>query len=196
MRAAQLTSLCRLWRSSRQSAGPSSRAPVPPPAPVALTSAVPAPTDILTAPASGAPPPAPTDMPTGPASGAPAPARAQVLLVGDDRRFRAVASTLLSRRGHAVTVGDHDDDVVDLAVRARADVVVIDAGASLTTAARQAARLEALRPRVTIFTVGEEPGEGLAALPVLLKWSCFDEVLAAVDRCMPPLAIGAGDGLR
>ena len=188
MRAAQLTSLCRLWRLPRQSAGPSSPASVRP-APAALTTAGP------TAPIPV--PPAPREAPPGgPVSGVPAPGRAQVLLVGNDRRFRAVASTLLSRRGHAVTVGGPDDDVVDLAVRARADVVLIDAGASLTAAARQAARLDALRPRVTVFTVGEESGEGLATLPVLFKWSCLHQVMDAIDRRRMPVTIGAGDALR
>jgi hypothetical protein len=161
MRAAQLTSLCRLWRSRRAPDGPSTFA-------------------------SAAPAPAPAPAPAAP--------RAQVLLVGNDRRFRAVAATLLARRGYAVTVGD-DDDVVAMAVRSRADVVVIDAGTSLTAAARKAARLDALRPRVTVLTVGDETGEGLTALPVLFKWSCFDEVLAVIDRCTEVAPIGAGDVL-
>ncbi|MGA2012976.1 MAG: hypothetical protein ABSH51_20890 [Solirubrobacteraceae bacterium] len=107
---------------------------------------------------------------------------ARVLLFAGDRRFRAVAATLLAQRGYAVAVGGRDDDIVELARRVRADVVVIDASRSLTVAARQAARLDSLRPRVGVVTVGGESDSGLAALPVLAKWSSFDDLFAAIDR--------------
>jgi hypothetical protein len=61
-------------------------------------------------------------------------------------------------------------------------VVVIDGGASQAAAARQAARLQALRPPVRVITVS---GEGDSALPVLSKWSSFDAVLTAIEAHLP-----------
>jgi ActR/RegA family two-component response regulator len=108
--------------------------------------------------------------------------RARVLLVGSDRRFRAVAATLLARRGYPVSVGSRDGDIVELARASRAEVVVIDASASLGAAARQAARLDSVRPRVGVVTVSGVAESGHATRPVLSKWSSFDAVLAAIDR--------------
>jgi CheY-like chemotaxis protein len=116
---------------------------------------------------------------------------ARVVLIGDDRRFRAVAATLLSQRGYTVAVGGTADDVLALALRERADVVVIDATASLTTAARQAARLDWLRPRVGVVLVSAESQQGLAALPLVPKWGSFDDVFAAIDRARPLAAPAA-----
>jgi CheY-like chemotaxis protein len=106
----------------------------------------------------------------------------RVLVVANDRRFRAVAATLLSQRGYTVSVGGHGEDVIDLAIRERADVVVLDASASLTAAAREAARLGSLRPRVAVVAVAADPGDGLAALPVHAKWGSIDELLRAIRQ--------------
>jgi DNA-binding NtrC family response regulator len=108
--------------------------------------------------------------------------RARVLLVAHDRRYRAVTATLLSQRGYTVTASGREDDVVELAVRERADVVVIDATSSLTAAARQAARLDSLRPRVGVVAVAANSSTGLTALPVLPKWASFDQLSAAIER--------------
>lgn len=110
------------------------------------------------------------------------PGRSRVLVVAGDRRFRAVTTTLLAQRGYPVAVAGQDQDIVELAVRERADVVVIDAGPSLTATACQAARLDALAPRVGVVAVGPEADAGLAALPVLDKWGSVDELFAAIDR--------------
>jgi CheY-like chemotaxis protein len=109
-------------------------------------------------------------------------APARVLLVAQDRRFRAVAATLLSQRGYTVLVCRRGDDVVDLAVREAVDVVLLDATTSLTAAAREAARLESLYPPVGIVAVSEETQPGLVAFPVLPKWTAFDDVFGAIDR--------------
>jgi CheY-like chemotaxis protein len=110
------------------------------------------------------------------------PAPGRVLLVTTDRRFRALASTLLSQRGFAVIVSRGSEDVTELAERERADVVLLDATASLTAVARQSARLGSLPTPVGVIAVSGESGGSLAALPVLAKWSSFDEVLTAVER--------------
>lgn len=106
----------------------------------------------------------------------------RVLVVAGDRRFRAVTTTLLAQRGYSVAAGGTDEDVVELAVRERADVVVLDTSGSLTAVARQAARLDALQPRVGVVAVGSEPGAGLSALPVLDKWGAVGDLYAAIDR--------------
>jgi uncharacterized protein len=117
-----------------------------------------------------------SNPPAGPSSGA------RVLLVVSDRRFRALASALLTRRGYTVSVGDRRGDVAELAVREAADVVVIDASASLTAVAREVARLRALRPPVGVVAVGSDPQQSLAALPVIPKWNSFDALYTAIEQ--------------
>ena len=106
----------------------------------------------------------------------------RVLLVASDRRFRAVASALLARRGYAVAIGDGKQDVAELASRQHSDVVVIDASASLTAAAHEAGKLSNLRPAVGVVAVGNEPQSGLAALPVIPKWNSFETLFAAIEQ--------------
>ena len=113
----------------------------------------------------------------------------RVLLAADDRRFRALAATLLSRRGYAVSVCARDVDIVEVARREAADVVVIDASASLTAAARDAARLVGAAPPVGIVAVSADAHPGLAALPVVPKWGPSEALFAAIEReCHRPVA--------
>jgi DNA-binding response OmpR family regulator len=109
----------------------------------------------------------------------------RLLLVASDRRFRAVASALLTQHGYAVTIGNSRANVAELAVRDRADVVVLDASASLTDAAHEAARLGALQPPVALVAVSSEPQDELAAMPVISKWTSFDELLLAIEQALP-----------
>jgi DNA-binding NtrC family response regulator len=115
-------------------------------------------------------------------SGSPARVLTRVLIIGNDRRYRAVTATLLSQRGYDVSCGAGDEDVVALAVRERAEIVVIDATPSLTVTAQQAARLGELRPRVGVVVVSSEAEPGLAALPLLPKWGKVDGLLEAIGR--------------
>jgi len=112
----------------------------------------------------------------------------RVLLVADDRRFRALASTLLSQRGYSVSVCLRGEDVTELAVREAADVVVIDASSSLTAAAHEAARLGSLTPPVGIVAVSADSHAGLATLPVVPKWSPFEELFGAIERACADVA--------
>jgi len=107
---------------------------------------------------------------------------ARVLLVSNDRRFRAVASALLTRRGYSVALADRREDLTELAWREGADVVVIDATGSLTALAQQLARLETLRPPVGVVAVSGEPVVWLAALPVISKWNSFEALFAAIEK--------------
>lgn len=123
--------------------------------------------------------------------------RARVLLVARDRRYRAVASTLLSRRGNTVLDCGWGEDVAEIALREQIDVVLFDASASLTATARDAARLAALDPPIGIVAVSEEAQPGLAALPVLPKWTAFEEVFAAIERaCSSGSENGVASGAR
>jgi CheY-like chemotaxis protein len=119
----------------------------------------------------------------------------RVLLVADDRRFRALAVTLLTRRGYTVTVSARGEDLTLAAIRDAADVVVIDASASLTAAAREAARLGALSRPVGIVAVSGDPHTGLAALPVIPKWSPFEALLGAIERACADVAPGEVTGV-
>jgi DNA-binding NtrC family response regulator len=124
----------------------------------------------------------------------PSPGR-RVLLVADDRRFRALAGTLLTRRGYSVSVCARGEDLAAAAVRDGADVVVIDASASLTAAAREAARLAALHRPVGIVAVSGDPHTGLVALPVIPKWSPFQALLTAIERACLEMAPGEVTGV-
>jgi hypothetical protein len=109
----------------------------------------------------------------------------RVLLVGKDRRFRSAAATLLTRRGCAVTVGEPVANVAELAERENAEVVVIDAGSSLTVATREAAQIQTLDPPVGVVLVRDEREEGLSALPVLAKWGSFGGLYGAIQHARP-----------
>ena len=112
----------------------------------------------------------------------------RILLAADDRRFRALAATLLSRRGFTVSVCPRDSDVSAVARRERAEVVVLDASASLTTAARDAARLAALEPPVGVVAVSADGHCGLTALPVVAKWGPFDALFVAIEHARTSLS--------
>jgi uncharacterized protein len=107
---------------------------------------------------------------------------ARVLLVAGDRRFRSVASMLLSRRGYRVVLRERDDDIAETAMREHAEVVVIDATQSLTQAARETARLQAACPSIAVVAVSDTPDPTLTSLPVLLKWGKFGELFDAIER--------------
>jgi CheY-like chemotaxis protein len=110
-----------------------------------------------------------------------APAQTRLLLVAGDRRFRTVASVLLTRRGYRVTAREDAGDMVEVAAREGTEVVVIEAP-SLTQAAREAARLRALSPPIGVVAVSDDPHDGLATFPVLPKWGSFGALFDAIER--------------
>jgi uncharacterized protein len=129
-----------------------------------------------------------------PTNGAHPAERTYVLLVGRDRRFRSVTATLLARHGCTVMLSKSVANVAGLAQHAGADVVVIDAGSSITAAAREAGRIQALDPPVGVVLIRDEPAEGPAAMPVLAKWSSFDELCGAIAQARPNRSGRSGDG--
>jgi uncharacterized membrane protein (UPF0127 family) len=105
----------------------------------------------------------------------------KVLLVGADRRFRSVASTLLRRRGYTVIVVEQVASLADVAAREHVDVVVLDTGALPAVAAFEAARLEALSPSVAMVLVSDDLTRAMPAPPVLPKWGSFDGLYDAIE---------------
>jgi uncharacterized membrane protein (UPF0127 family) len=109
----------------------------------------------------------------------------RVLLIASDRRFRAVASALLTRRGCSVALGEWTANVAELAQRFAAEVVVLEAGVSPVAAAREAAYLKTLDPPVGLVIVGEEPLDGQPPLALLSKWGSFDGLYEEIQRARP-----------
>ncbi|HWF74423.1 MAG TPA: DUF192 domain-containing protein [Solirubrobacteraceae bacterium] len=116
-------------------------------------------------------------------------APARVLVVAADRRFRMFASTSLSRRGYHVTVRSGTVDVAELVASECVDVALIDATASLTVAAHEAARMRIARPRLGIVAVSEDPPLGLSAFPVLPRWGSFDSLCGAIEQARAARAL-------
>jgi uncharacterized membrane protein (UPF0127 family)/CheY-like chemotaxis protein len=112
-----------------------------------------------------------------PISAAPA---TRVLLVGADRRFRAVAAALLTRRGCQVAVSDGAANVADLARREGSDVVVLDGATSQAFARRQASQLAAADPPIAVVIVGDENTDA-AESGVIQKWGPFERLSGAIE---------------
>jgi hypothetical protein len=106
----------------------------------------------------------------------------RVLLIARDRRFRTVASALLTRRRCAVTISPNPARLDELVERDGIDVVVIDAGPMLTAAARTVAAVEALSPPVGVVLVADDAEAGLHEMTVLAKWGPFEEFFAAIEK--------------
>lgn len=102
----------------------------------------------------------------------------RILLAMRDRRFMRVTAFLLERRGYAV-VQEGGSNVLDAAVRARVDVVVLERDGSRGSTARTVAALLALPTAPGLVTIGEtEQLAGVAAVP---KWTAVDELAREID---------------
>lgn len=108
-----------------------------------------------------------------------------VLLVGKDRRFRAVTSALLTRRGCTVTLGDGLDVATMRVDRESPDVVVIDADSSPMTARFEAAHLQTFDPPVGVVVVSGARSAAAPAVPVLAKWGPFEQLYSAIKTARP-----------
>jgi uncharacterized membrane protein (UPF0127 family) len=111
----------------------------------------------------------------------PAPAPTTIMIASHDRRFRAVVSALLERRGLRVTVTDNPDVLLESLDGERPDVVVLDATRAARPAATIVGELAAARPYVGVVVVADEPVQttGFAVHP---KWGVFSELAAAIER--------------
>jgi uncharacterized membrane protein (UPF0127 family)/CheY-like chemotaxis protein len=104
-----------------------------------------------------------------------------VLVISRDRRFRAVAAALFSRRGWPVSVGHPADDLETLVTRADPDVALVDASPSLTVAAETVARLKQAKRSVQTVVVSDGTPSDLPALSTHPKWGSFDSLCTAVE---------------
>ncbi len=106
----------------------------------------------------------------------------RILLLSEDRRFRAVAAALLIRRGWPVTVGRVGESLAEIVAQERPDVAVVDASHSLTAAAEAVARLQRDHRGVAVMAVSEADRPQLSALPTHPKWGSFDALCLAIEK--------------
>ena len=101
-----------------------------------------------------------------------------------DRRFGRVAGFLLTRNGFLVDDSHDPASLTDLLGRGAVDVVLLDAGESLASAARTARAFEALAPDVGIVLAVEDAGSGHSTGDIVTvpKWGSFDAVVEALEH--------------
>jgi uncharacterized membrane protein (UPF0127 family) len=104
----------------------------------------------------------------------------RVLVLSPDRQFRTVVSLLLARRNCSVTSTANAARLSELIVRERADVAVIDASDTATSAAF--ATVQTLAQPVGLVLVADGPEGPPQDPPVLPKWGPFGDLLAAIER--------------
>jgi uncharacterized protein len=105
-----------------------------------------------------------------------------VMVLSADWRFREVLSLLLERRGCEVSAAEGTRMLEERLDRGLVEVVVIDAGRSLATAARMVAAVEALSRPVGIVVVDDHPKPAFPKLQTIPKWGSFDLLFAAVEQ--------------
>jgi uncharacterized membrane protein (UPF0127 family) len=115
------------------------------------------------------------------ADGEPAPI--SILLVSGDRRFRAVASALLERRGCNVTVSDGPERLTSTLGDDDPDVVLLDVGRAISPA-QALVRLRTRFPYTGVVLVGDEHAR-TAGLLVSPKWGVFDDLVSAIHGADP-----------
>lgn len=113
----------------------------------------------------------------------------RVLIVGSDRRFRAVAAALLARRGFTVSLGERTGSIAELAKHAGADVVVLDAGDSITRAVHDVATIAELSPSVFVVIVAERGLRGQSSSTVVPKWGSFGALISAIEQAGPKIKV-------
>jgi uncharacterized membrane protein (UPF0127 family)/CheY-like chemotaxis protein len=106
----------------------------------------------------------------------------RILLLSEDRRFRAVAAALFIRRGWPVTVGRVGDNLADVVAQNRPDVALVDASHSLTAAAEAVARLKRDHGSMAVMAISEADRPQLSALPAHPKWGSFDSLCLAIEK--------------
>ena len=92
-----------------------------------------------------------------------------------------VTAFLLERRGYAV-VQEGGSNVVDAALRSRVDVVVLEGESSRGTSAKTLAALTALPTAPGLISIFDDgPGEQLAGVPAIAKWTSVEELAREID---------------
>jgi CheY-like chemotaxis protein len=104
----------------------------------------------------------------------------RVLLVSRDRRFMRVTSFLLERRGYDVLQAS-STDIIEAAVRSRADVVVLEPEPSRATSARAVAALAALPTPPGMVMIENGAGERTPGASAVPKWARIDDLAREID---------------
>lgn len=124
----------------------------------------------------------------------------RVLLAGRDARFLRVTSFLLVRNGFEVETTPQLNGLADLVERHRPNVVVLEAGHALATAARAAAAVQALHPGVGLLVVHDTDEDGAAiGVRTLPKWAPIDRLVDEVELSyigLPPRRLAGGQELH
>jgi uncharacterized membrane protein (UPF0127 family)/CheY-like chemotaxis protein len=121
------------------------------------------------------------------------PGAPRILLISDDRRFRALAAALFTRRGWPVSVARFGDDIGAIVTQDRTDVALVDASHSLTAAAEAVANLKRDRRSTGVVAVSDAGRPQLAALPTHPKWGSFESLCVLIERAQSQAA-GSDDG--
>lgn len=110
------------------------------------------------------------------------PGAPRILLISDDRRFRAVAAALFTRRGWPVSVARFSDDLVAIVAHDRVSVALVDASHSLTAAAETVANLKRDRRSIAVLAVSDADRPQLPALPTHPKWGSFESLCLLIEE--------------
>jgi len=110
--------------------------------------------------------------------------RARILVASRDPRFVKLARFLFEGRDIEVeelTVPEHLGDAIQ---EVELDVVVLDGGADVAAALRNANRSRAQRPEVPIVVAADTGGRSPAGLRVFDRWNETEELLQDVERLL------------
>lgn len=175
--------------------GPTPSAPAPPPAVPSPLPAAPAATPFSRAPTQA--PPGAGSAPAGaPAQPGPAPrfsTPAKILIVEDDRNIAKALAVRLRAAGLEVIMAYDALSGLDMAVRQRPDLVILDIGLPAGSGLNVAERIQTLIPRLTpiiFLTASRQPGlreraMELGPVDYLEKPYDAEKLLEAIARALP-----------
>src|SRR6187431_1600845 len=116
--------------------------------------------------------------------------RGSVVLASRDQRYLKLVRFLLDGKGIDVVASVPPSGAADAAGGESADVVVIDAGDTVTEGLRLANVTRARRPEATVLVVGDRTGErSPEGMRIYEKWDETDGVVAAVEDALTRKAV-------
>jgi uncharacterized membrane protein (UPF0127 family) len=116
--------------------------------------------------------------------------RGSVVLASRDQRYVKLVKFLLDGKGIDVVASVPPSGAADAAGGEAADVVVIDAGDTVSEGLRLAHVTRVRRPEATVVLVGENPAEnGPTGTRIYEKWDETDGVVAAVEDALTRKAV-------
>ncbi len=105
-----------------------------------------------------------------------------VVIAGEDKRYRGIASFLLARRGFNVCSTATPSELLELLERGVIDVVVLDATGSSVAAAETAAALTTLHPDVRVIVATEDGKNSWGGdLRPIAKWRELEKLSDSVE---------------